>query len=222
MNSTFHRQCLVNSGLGNYYLLNLSLSTSFSYGRKKWLRIFSSLVFSPKFGNSTTKLVDSIHTPFAYFRDWWVEWDSHLFNRTVGYYLKKIYPSNANLYKEVCFYLHFAPLIIVTLTFFLPLLLFQDVIIPVSTISQSGKPIEYMSFIPTPLIRNQARSIADIMAGKASSAPKRKDVTVKKTSQKKLAIGSSSHSVVVLPPRSSTIIQVIKNLNKLWILNIRW
>lgn len=43
--------------------------------------------------------------PFSstHFESWWAEWSSHLFNHSVGRYLKKMDPKNADSYTEVPF-----------------------------------------------------------------------------------------------------------------------
>lgn len=54
------------------------------------------------------------------------------------------------------------------------------------TLSNSGRPTDYMPNVPFPLIVYEARTIADVMAGRVQSAPKRKVGTLKKLSGKKV------------------------------------
>lgn len=67
-----------------------------------------------------------------------------------------------------------------------------------------------MPAIPTSRIGREARSMADIMAGKPTSDPKRKAATIKKVNRKKLATGSPW--TVLIPPMVNQVIKPQTNL----------
>lgn len=81
--------------------------------------------------------------------------------------------------------------------------------VTVPSLSQSSKPIEYMSAIPFPRIGHDAKTITEVMAGKAPWAPKCKTLTMKKLARKK--IKGSTSTVATSSMLTTFTIQLIKS-----------